>query len=444
MNRVLRMAEPIELSTEPLQEPVASCDTAISCLARLSALNGGGARIEAARRSIDLASETLTLSRLVKLAAEFGLQAQWIQLDWQGLKTTASAQPLLVVRNDGDVVVVTGGGRSGAEEVSVWDPHHDGVVFFVSPEDFERACSRHALIITLKHVEASVFKLRPGHETTPDTAGADSPTHPDVPKQQTPPSPMQIARASKSSRHGGTLRRSLGLPLGLAATAIVAAAGIALFSLTAPDADRIASPRAPAPAKSAAIPGTMMNGREAAPSAGVVATAPVVVVSETTPTSATPPSAGSANKPGDASPLGAPTREASPAAPPTEATPSAVAVPAAQMPEAPTSVASPVPPAPPAGPVLSGPEIVALVARADALFGKGDLVAARLLYERAADAGDGQAAVKLGETFDPVFLDHAHLRGVRGDSGTAMSWYRRARDLGAADADILIKSLEAK
>jgi TPR repeat protein len=94
--------------------------------------------------------------------------------------------------------------------------------------------------------------------------------------------------------------------------------------------------------------------------------------------------------------------------------------------------------------VLSAPEIVALVARADALFGKGDLAAARLLYERAADAGDGQAAVKLGETFDPVFLDHAHLRGVRGDSGTAMSWYRRARDLGTADADILIKSLEAK
>jgi len=111
------MAEPIELSTEPLREPVASCDTAISCLARLSAQNGGAARIEATRRSIDLASETLTLSRLVKLAAEFGLQAQWIQLDWQELKTTASTQPLLVVRNDSDVAVVTGGGRSGAEEV---------------------------------------------------------------------------------------------------------------------------------------------------------------------------------------------------------------------------------------------------------------------------------------------------------------------------------------
>jgi TPR repeat protein len=87
---------------------------------------------------------------------------------------------------------------------------------------------------------------------------------------------------------------------------------------------------------------------------------------------------------------------------------------------------------------------VALVARGDVLFGKGDLAAARLLYERAADAGDGQAALRLGETFDPVFLDQAHLSGVRGDSGTAMSWYRRARDLGAADADVLIKSLEAK
>jgi len=94
--------------------------------------------------------------------------------------------------------------------------------------------------------------------------------------------------------------------------------------------------------------------------------------------------------------------------------------------------------------VLSAPEIAALVARGDALFSKGDLAAARLFYERAANAGDGQAAVRLGETFDPVFLDHAHLPGVRGDFSTALSWYRRARDLGAADADILIKSLEAQ
>jgi TPR repeat protein len=94
--------------------------------------------------------------------------------------------------------------------------------------------------------------------------------------------------------------------------------------------------------------------------------------------------------------------------------------------------------------VLPEPEITALLTRGDALFRKGDLAAARLFYERAADAGDGRAAIRLGETFDPVFLDRAQLRGARGDFSTALSWYRRARDLGAADADILIKSLEAK
>jgi TPR repeat protein len=78
------------------------------------------------------------------------------------------------------------------------------------------------------------------------------------------------------------------------------------------------------------------------------------------------------------------------------------------------------------------------------LFSKGDLVAARLFYERAADAGEGQAALKLGETFDPVFLDLARLRGARGDATTALSWYRRARELGVAEAEILLKSLEAK
>jgi hypothetical protein len=61
-----------------------------------------------------------------------------------------------------------------------------------------------------------------------------------------------------------------------------------------------------------------------------------------------------------------------------------------------------------------------------------------------ADAGEAQAAVRLGETFDPIFLDHAHLRGVRANVETALSWYRRARDLGAAEAEILLNSLQAK
>jgi Peptidase C39 family len=286
------MAERIELSSEPLQEPVASCDTAISCLARLSLQNGGAARIAAARSSIDLAGETLPLSRLVKLATEFGLQAEWIRPDWQRLKTAVFSHPLLVVRKNTDVVVVTEGGRSGAEEVSVWDPHHDGVVFFVPREDFERSWSGHALIIISEDTDANVFKFRPGRETALDTAGDGSPTPPEMPKQQTPPSPMRTARVSMMSHPTGTSRRSLGLAVALAATAIVATAGIALFLLTPPYADRIVGPRAPTPAESAVVPGASMNRSEAAPSADAVATTPIVPTPEAASTSATPTSTG--------------------------------------------------------------------------------------------------------------------------------------------------------
>jgi TPR repeat protein len=79
-----------------------------------------------------------------------------------------------------------------------------------------------------------------------------------------------------------------------------------------------------------------------------------------------------------------------------------------------------------------------------AVFATGDVASARLLYERAADAGEARAALRLGETFDSVFLDHPRLRGVRGDSGTAVFWYRRARDLGATEVASRLKSLEAK
>jgi TPR repeat protein len=87
-------------------------------------------------------------------------------------------------------------------------------------------------------------------------------------------------------------------------------------------------------------------------------------------------------------------------------------------------------------------EIAALLARGDALLSTADMTSARLFYQRAADAGAGLAAVRLGETFDPAFLDRAHLRGARGDPGQAVSWYRRARDLGVTDAEVLLKALQ--
>lgn len=93
---------------------------------------------------------------------------------------------------------------------------------------------------------------------------------------------------------------------------------------------------------------------------------------------------------------------------------------------------------------LSAADISLLLMRGDKSFSSGDLASARLYYGRAANAGDGQAALRLGETFDPVFLEQTHLRGARGDLTAALSWYRRARDMGIGEAEVLLNSLEAK
>ncbi len=128
-----------------------------------------------------------------------------------------------------------------------------------------------------------------------------------------------------------------------------------------------------------------------------------------------------------------------PTASPTGASPIATAV---SPPGMRAAKSKPWAPGPPPGQLhLPAAEITALLARGDTLFALGDISSARLFYERAADAGEGRAAVRLGNTFDPAFLDFAHLR-VRGDSAMALSWYGRAHELGAAEAEILLKRLE--
>ena len=85
-----------------------------------------------------------------------------------------------------------------------------------------------------------------------------------------------------------------------------------------------------------------------------------------------------------------------------------------------------------------------LLARGDSLFRVGDVVSARGFYERAADKGSGQAALRLGESYDPSFLQQAHLRSVRADTSAAALWYRRARDLGVTEAQILLKDVKGE
>jgi hypothetical protein len=98
---------------------------------------------------------------------------------------------------------------------------------------------------------------------------------------------------------------------------------------------------------------------------------------------------------------------------------------------------TPSPPAPsnPAGPQLSAAETAALVARGDAFLSASDVTSARSFFERAADAGDSQAAMRMAVTFDPAFLNRAGVHGVRGDPARASFWYQRARNLSGAEPD---------
>jgi hypothetical protein len=93
-------------------------------------------------------------------------------------------------------------------------------------------------------------------------------------------------------------------------------------------------------------------------------------------------------------------------------------------------------------PSVSRQDTDALVLRGDASLSARDITSARLFYERAIEMGDGHAAVGMGATFDPAFLERAGIRGTNGDQQKALFWYRYARGLGDVEADRLLKNFE--
>jgi hypothetical protein len=123
-------------STTALREPVASRDTALACLAQLGVQNGLDPAVAAARRGDVADSEALSIARLIEAAGDFELRADHARVDWEGLQTIGFADPVLVLLKNTNVVILTGGGRDGAEEVAVWDPlHRDSEVLFVPRQE---------------------------------------------------------------------------------------------------------------------------------------------------------------------------------------------------------------------------------------------------------------------------------------------------------------------
>jgi hypothetical protein len=142
-----------------------------------------------------------------------------------------------------------------------------------------------------------------------------------------------------------------------------------------------------------------------------------------------PPALAVAAEPAAAPPAAAPA--------PIDPPPAAASTPVEEPAIEPTAVAAAPAPSPPS-------EADALLARGDDLLMTGDVAAARLFYERAAEQGSAAAATAVGQTYDPGVLEVLRVRGARGDPQAAAEWYRKALAAGDRQAEIRLKRLLAR
>jgi hypothetical protein len=84
--------------------------------------------------------------------------------------------------------------------------------------------------------------------------------------------------------------------------------------------------------------------------------------------------------------------------------------------------------------VLDPEEIKLLMKQGEQLIAAGDVATARTVLRRAADAGDANAAMALGATYDPNVLARLGVVGVSAEVEKARSWYQKAETLGSPDA----------
>lgn len=93
--------------------------------------------------------------------------------------------------------------------------------------------------------------------------------------------------------------------------------------------------------------------------------------------------------------------------------------------------------------VRSGEEdrITDLMEHGQKMIDVGYFAGARAYYERAAEAGSGEAALAVGATYDPAFVEALGVQGIKPDLEAAETWYARAAALGIADREARLAAL---
>ncbi len=110
------------------------------------------------------------------------------------------------------------------------------------------------------------------------------------------------------------------------------------------------------------------------------------------------------------------------------------------------AVQEPAPPPAPAAantgnPTLDADEIAVLLSRGKAFLNEGDVVSARLVLRRAAEAGSAEAALALGASYDPLVIKRIGAIGVQTDAEKARQWYQKAAALGSDAASKQLANL---
>lgn len=85
------------------------------------------------------------------------------------------------------------------------------------------------------------------------------------------------------------------------------------------------------------------------------------------------------------------------------------------------------------------------MAKAGENLTNGNVYVARLFYKRAANLGWPPAALALGSTYDAAELEAVGtVGGIQPDAKLAAHWYKKARDLGAPEAESRLSRLSAR
>jgi hypothetical protein len=130
------------------QEASISRETAISCFILLNTRFGSHVNTENVGARQQFRGATLSMSKLIELASDFGFRAKYIRCDWLWLQLAVATQPVLLLLKNGNTIVSVGTGNAGAEEIVVCDPlHRGGVPIILSRDNIERAWSGDSLII---------------------------------------------------------------------------------------------------------------------------------------------------------------------------------------------------------------------------------------------------------------------------------------------------------